>query len=542
MTSHPRATAATRADAFPLVTEPDVALQLLLTDENGARRIDVEASPFRIGRSSENHLQLAADSQISRHQAEIVRDGDLWHIVDCSSRSGTFLNGERIERALIHPGDRLRMGVTELRVISSDEGTHTGTPPSFDFRQVNALLKGLRGLGSSAVLEEVLTLVLDSALEMTGAERGFILLADDAGRLTSMLARQRGGLTLTGAKTSGRIPEEVFTTGEDRIVTDLRDEAWAEQHAGTLALGIRHILCTPLNAVQFGAELSPSRIGVLYLDSRERGYLQHAAALHVLAAEAAVVIENARLYREVVQKEREAHELWIAAGIQQALLPPPRYESPRVELSAASVPCLAVGGDLFEYVTNEHGDFAFTVADVVGKGTAAALLTAVVQGLLTAEADTGDSPDTVLTRVNRALCRRAIDGRFVTAFYGVLAGEGHLRYCNAGHNPPLLLSSGEARKLDATGCPLGLFDTGAFEPGAVPIAPDDLLVLYSDGVTEATNEAGEEFGDERLLACLEAARRRPVDDVLRAIQDAVKSFAGAAPVQDDITIMVLRTR
>ena len=512
----------------------DDQLQLLLTDASGTRRIDVEASPFTIGRSSENHLQLAADSQVSRRQAELVLDGDLWHIIDRGSRSGTFLNGERIERALIRPGDRLRVGVTELRVLTPGEGTHTGTPASFDFRQVNALLKGLRGLGSSAVLEEVLTLVLDSALEMTGAERGFILLADEAGRLASMLARQRGGVTLTGAKTSGRIPEEVFTTGKDRIVTDLRDEAWAHQHAGTLALGIRHVLCTPLNAVQFGAGLSPSRIGVLYLDSRERGYLQHAAALHVLAAEAAVVIENARLYREVVQKEREAQELRIAARIQQTLLPPPRYESPLVELTAASVPCLAVGGDLFEYVANERGDLAFTVADVAGKGTAAALLTA--------EANTGDPPDTVLTRVNRALCRRAIDGRFVTAFYGVLTGEPTLRYCNAGHNPPLLLSSGETRKLDATGCPLGLFDTTPYEPGEVPIASDDLLVLYSDGVTEATNEDGEEFGDERLLACLEAARRRPVDDVLQAVQDAVKSFAGSAPVQDDITVMVLRTR
>ena len=515
-------------------------LQILLATETGTRWVDVNRSPFTIGRGSENDLRLV-DAQVSRQHSELVQKHGVWYIVDRKSRLGTFLNSERVQTALVQPGDRLRVGATELRMGTSDERPYSDTTASFNFRQVNALLKGLQGLGSSAVLEEVLALVLDSALELSGAERGFILLADESGSLKPRLARQRGGTTVTGAKTSWRIPEEVFATGEDRIVTDLRDEAWSGEHAGTLALGIRHVLCTPLHMIQYGGEAVPTRIGVLYLDSRERGYLEHTAALHLLAAEASVVIENARLYREVVQKEREAQALRIAASIQRALLPPRHYESPRVELEADSVPCLAVGGDLFEYTPSNDDGFAFMVADVAGKGTAAAILAAVVQGLLAAEGGTGDSPDVVLTRVNRALCRRTIDARFVTAFYGRLADNGRLQYCNAGHNPPLLLSTSAVRTLEATGYPLGLFDTATYELGETAIGTDDLLVLYSDGVTEATNDADEEYGDARLRACLEPLRRAPVADVLQAVRDSVKAFTGDVPPQDDVTVMVLRT-
>ena len=207
------------------------------------------------------------------------------------------------------------------------------------------------------MLDEVLAIVLDSALEVTGAERGFIILADAGGKLVQRLARARGGVTLVTAQISQRIPEEVFATGSDRIVTDLLDGAHATHHAGTVALGIRHVLCTPLNVVQYspadrGSNLT--RIGVLYLDSRERGYLQQAGALHALAAEAAVVIQNARLYQEVVENERVAQELRIAAEMQQMLLPPAYHMASHAELAAVTTPCRAVGGDLFDYIVRRR--------------------------------------------------------------------------------------------------------------------------------------------------------------------------------------------
>jgi pSer/pThr/pTyr-binding forkhead associated (FHA) protein len=293
-------------------------MQVTVIDGSGRRVVPVETTPFTIGRSAENHLQLA-DAHVSRKHAIIVQEGDGWHVRDCGSRFGTFVNSERVTDRRLEPGDRILLGQTELLLDVAEAGTLSSG--AFEFRQVAALLAGLRALGSTRVVDEVLALVLDSALELTGAERGFILLAEDNGPLALKLARARGGITLATAKTSQRIPEEVFTTGTDRVVTDLLDDAHASLHAGTVALGIRHVVCTPLTVVQYGADAGARRIGVLYLDSRERGYLQTVGVLHALAAEAAVVIENARLYKEVIERERAAQELRIAAQIQQALLP-----------------------------------------------------------------------------------------------------------------------------------------------------------------------------------------------------------------------------
>jgi serine phosphatase RsbU (regulator of sigma subunit)/pSer/pThr/pTyr-binding forkhead associated (FHA) protein len=516
------------------------SLELLVPGPNGAQRVVVDRSPFTIGRKSENDLQIApTDVQVSRRHAELIQDGDVWHVRDCS-RSGTYVNGTRDLSQLLHPGDRLRLGPVELTVSGHDADT-TAESAIFDFRQLNTLLKSLRGLGSSHVLDEVLALVLDSALELTGAERGVILLADAHGHLSSRLARAQGNITLATAQTSVRIPEEVFAVGEDRAV-DLRLERAAADHAQTIQSGIRYVLCTPLNAVQFGTNQERRRIGVLYLDSRTAAFRQHTEALHVLAAEAAIVIENARLYREVLEKEREAEELRVAASIQQSLLPPPTHDSPLAHLVAASTPCRDVGGDLFEYADHRNGGLLFAVADVAGKGTSAALLTAVVQGLLASEADSSDAPDAVLTRINKALCRRTIEGRFVTAFYGHVTQQRRLLYCNAGHNPPLLVSGGQVQRLPATGCPLGLFDTLPYEAGEVPVQAGDVLLVYSDGVSEAVNPEGEEFGEERLAACLTSAPYESAAQVLGAVQDAVRQFAAGADVIDDVTVMVLRFR
>jgi phosphoserine phosphatase RsbU/P len=516
-------------------------LNLVVVDASGRRSVSVPSGPFTIGRSSDTQLQLN-DQHVSRRHAELIQDGAAWRVRDLGSRGGTFVNDTKVDEAALKPGDRIRIGDTELRIETGE--TSALTSGHFDFRQVNALLAGLRALGSGQVLDEVLAIVLDSTLELTGAERGFILLAEPGGQLVQRLARGRGGMTLSSAQTSKRIPDEVFSTGVDRIVSDLLDDANASHHGGTLALGIRHVLCTPLKVAQYGAEQpnegGERRIGVLYLDSREKGYLQAAGVLHALAAEAAVVIENARLYQEAVQAERAAQELRIASEIQRALLPPDHFLSSQVELVASTTPCRSVGGDLFDYVPDEAGAFSFTVADVAGKGTSAALLTAVVQGLLAGESESVDSPAQVCGRLNRSLCRRAVASRFVTVFYGQLATDGTLRYCNAGHNAPFLVKRSGHERLETGGTVVGLFDFSVYETGETTVSPGDLLVVFSDGLTEAVNAEGDEFGDDRLEQCLAAVRGQSAADALAAVLKAVTEFAGSEPPRDDLTVMVLR--
>jgi phosphoserine phosphatase RsbU/P len=511
-------------------------LRLTVTDSQGRRVVPVDTMPFTIGRSSENTLQLT-DPQVSRYHAEILERDSAWSVRDCGSRLGTLVNNRRVEESPLRPGDLVRIGQTELRIEA--EGT-TGSSAVLEFRQVNALLAGLRALGSSHVLDEVLGIVLDAALELTGAERGFILLREDSGRLEQRLARARGGVTLGSAQISTRVPQEVMATGDDRIVTDLLDQAHATEHAGTVALGIRHVLCTPLRVVQYasGAE---RRIGCLYLDSRERGYLQAVGALHALAAEAAVVIDNARLYQQVIDQERAEQELKVAAEIQRGLLPPGEHTNAYAELSAATLPCRSIGGDLFDYFERPHG-LTFVVADVAGKGTSAALLSAVVQGLMAAKALDDEAPFEVLTLVNRALCRRSVAGKFVTAFYGQLAPDGTLTYCNAGHNAPFLVHAAGFTRLEAGGTPLGLFEAASYETGTVRLAPGDLLVAFSDGVTEAMDAREEEFGDVRLEACLAGAWSRPAREVAQRVKQTLREFCAGTPARDDITLVVLARR
>ena len=244
---------------------------------------------------------------------------------------------------------------------------------------------------------------------------------------------------------------------------------------------------------------------MLYLDSREKGQLMSEAArsaLEAVAGEAASAIESARLYREATEKARMERELLLAAEIQRALLPEAMQSGPHFDVAAASIPCRSIGGDFFDYFNLADGRFGFTLGDVAGKGPAAALLTAMIQGAFASEVPSTDSPATLMAHVNRTLIRRAIQSRFVTVMYGVLGADGRLTYSNAGHNPPMLFGRNGVRRFETGGLILGLFPHATYEEETVQLEDGDTLVVFSDGVTEAFNEAGDEFGEERLLRCV----------------------------------------
>jgi sigma-B regulation protein RsbU (phosphoserine phosphatase) len=186
------------------------------------------------------------------------------------------------------------------------------------------------------------------------------------------------------------------------------------------------------------------------------------------------------------------------------------------------------------------GEFGFAVGDVAGKGAPAALLTAVLQGVFASQASSGSSPAIALARVNQALIRRSIESRFATAFYAVLTPDGHLTYCNAGHNPPLLVTKAGVQHLDKGGLILGLFEHAVFEEDTLTVQPGDLLVTFSDGVTEALSAAGEEYGEARLLECVQANRDASVPDILDHILASVRDFTAGAVQNDDVTALIVR--
>ena len=534
--------------------------RLEVTDALGRRTVPISKGHFEIGRRETNDLRLAG-SEVSRDHAEIDTQNDQFILRDKSSRYGTYVNGDQVtERALAH-GDRIRLGrsggaeMVFLVAESAPSMEKATTTAIGDLRQIAALLEGLRALGSGRVLDDVLALVLDSAIEVSGAERGFIMLEgaspDAVEDLDFKMARSRGRASMPSGTfaTSRKIPEEVFRTGEPRIVADLLDGDLANVHMGTVALGIRNVLCVPLRLVRYldRAEANGGeerRIGVLYLDSREKGSLlsnSTRAALETLATEAAVAIENARLYRETMEKARMEQEMRIAAEIQQALLPKAGRSGAYFRAAAASLPCRSIGGDFYDYVDLSDGSFGFALGDVAGKGPPAALLSAMMQGIFAAQAAGSDSPSRTITKVNLALYRRGIESRFVTLMYGSLLADGKLLYCNAGHNPPLVIgSNGSFRRLECGGPIVGLFESASYEEETVTLAAGDWLIVFSDGVSEALSASGEEYGESRIVSVVQRNQGLEPQKLLESIFADVRAFARGAAQNDDITAMVLR--
>jgi sigma-B regulation protein RsbU (phosphoserine phosphatase) len=316
-----------------------------------------------------------------------------------------------------------------------------------------------------------------------------------------------------------------------------------------VALGIRNVLCTPLSVVRYfersDASADQRPIGVLYLDSREKGHLlsEHSrSALETVATEAASAIESARLYREAAEKGRLDHELRLAAEIQRALLPVADQSGQHFDVAAASIPCRSIGGDFYDYFDLPDSCFGFAVGDVAGKGPPAALLTALIQGVFSAQVATAASPAQLMSSVNASLIRRSIQNRFATIVYGALAPDGRLVYSNAGHNPPVLLRKNRVERLEIGGLILGLFPQAAYDEETLQLEPGDTLVIFSDGVTEAMNAASEEFGEARLLECLREHHDREPAELLRQILLAVRQFAASAVQNDDVTALVLKYR
>lgn len=526
---------------------PAPPARLDVHDDLGHRFVDIRPCPFTIGRGVGHHLQIAGTG-VANDEAVITQtaDGYLLQSVNAAGSGAPqptlSVNGIAVTRHLLLDGDRIAFGSTKgvaLTFVSRPEAPSPGAAPASPLRQVSALLHMLGETGSSHVIDELLTLALDAAIQATGAERGLLALADERGVLEPRLARHAGGVTVPVIGFATRkIPEDVFLSGETRLVSD----AGAGQ-PGSIAPGNRHALCTPLQLGRADASLPRRNVGVIYVDSANPAFVLApgaTAALQTLATEAAAAIEYARLFRATLEKARSDQEMQVAARIQQALLPEPRRSGAFFEAVGASTPSRAIGGDFFDYQVLPDGSFGFALGDVTGKGPAAALMTSMVQGALAVLANTSREPGALLLEVNRLLLSRRTESRYVTMFLGTLAADGLLTYSNAGQNPPFLLTAAGVRRLSIGGTLLGAFPQSRYDQATVQLAAGDTLVLFSDGVTDAISAEGVVFGDDRLEAVIDVESGGPIDEVLRALFDAVADFAHDAAQQDDLTAVIVR--
>ncbi len=266
--------------------------------------------------------------------------------------------------------------------------------------------------------------------------------------------------------------------------------------------------------------------------------------LNTLGNAAMISLENARLFEETLEKQRMEEELNIAREIQQRLLPKEFPNLPQVEIAAINVSSRQVGGDYYDWIEIDAQHYALAIADVSGKGAPAALLMSNLQASLQAFLGANLPIADMIAKINNLAHRNTAMDRFITFFYGVLDLQ-HLTftYCNAGHNPPYLWRADNTfQQLDAGGLLLGMFPNIPYQVATVNLHPDDWLVMYTDGVTEANNTQEEEFETGRLEQVIAANRTSTAQQMLDAILDAIHAFAGQTPQSDDITMITVKIK
>jgi phosphoserine phosphatase RsbU/P len=394
---------------------------------------------------------------------------------------------------------------------------------------------------SSLDLDEVLNLVMDEVIAVTRAERGFVVLLDEQGRLAFRAARGIDQKTLDEPEfqVSRGLLERVAREGQPICTSDAQSDMRFNQRSSVVGLRLRSILCVPL-------KIKDVVSGVLYVDNRLHIGLFTEADLELLtaiAASAAIAIENARLYQVAVENGRIERELQLAREVQVSLLPRRAPELAGWEFAAGWHPAREVAGDYYDFIpADDRAELGLVIGDVSGKGLASALFMALTRSTVRASVAPARAPAVCISRANELLCADSANGMFVTLFYACLTVEtGLLTYVNAGHNPPWLFhaATGQLERLARTGMALGVDDTTGYTDREVQLAPGDLLLLYTDGVTDALSEQ-DEFGEARLAELLRQHSTASADVLLAVVEHAVNEFSGPTAPVDDITLVVVR--
>jgi serine phosphatase RsbU (regulator of sigma subunit) len=509
---------------------------------------------------------VIGDQSMSRLHARFAVEGSGWIVEDLGARNGTFVNGIRVDgRHAIAPGDVVKMGATMVRVSElSAEPQPTalgvGEIGASIFRpiteitndldlsgaatRVAARLKALnefhRAMAGPISLDALLELLLERLFAALQPEEGVILLRQPDGAMRTAVSRRLPNAT-GDLLVSRRLITEVADKGTAALVSDIAMDERFSGAESIIGSGIRSILAAPISD-------AAGCVGMVAIYSRvhvRRFGEEDLELLVSLASAAALRIRNVALAEEASARRVQDHELALAHDIQMAMLPRRFPERSEVEMAAALIPARAVGGDLYDFLL-EDDHLWFIVADAAGKGVSAALFMAVTRTLFRAMAHSRATVASVVSRMNVELARDNERQFFVTAVVGRLdLRSGELIYASAGHLPPLRASAaGLAAALDAAegGIALGILDDAVYDEGRMTLEADDVLLLFTDGVTEAINGTGELFSDARLLARFGDSAALPATEMVKSLVDGVNAFAAGVPQEDDITILVLRYR
>ncbi len=522
-------------------------------------QIELEPLPFRIGRHEENHLVLR-DGRTSRQHAQIIYDGSRYVLEDVGSRHGLFVNGRRIKRHALETSDKIEFGVPDSYHLiyapdSSEltqlvESTEVITPAGLvgsNLGRLKAVLEIGRTLQNSYSMDDVLNAVLDAALATTGADRGFLFLKD--GRELGMRCARDcrcKNLSEESLRVPRRVLAQALSSRSDLLSMSFHPHDGMDMQNSIVELELKSVVCVPLvrirSALQDANAPEPETAGLLYMDSRISDHdmaVGNRELLQALAIEASVIVENARLLQEEVGKKKIEEELNVARGIQQGLLPKDLPVAGWLHASGSSVASFQVGGDYFDVIEIDEHRWAALVVDVSGKGVSSALVASLLQGAFLTFAD--GPIDDKMRRVNKLLCERTEEGKYATIFYCTIDRDGTMRYINAGHCSPILMSNGEKVKyLEATGVPAGLVDDAEFSVETVQLQPGDRVIIYSDGVTDAQDASGKFYGRRQLRELVEAHTLLSAPELHATLVQTLDTYTEGAVQGDDLTLLVLQ--
>lgn len=517
-----------------------------------------------IGRKGDADVVLS-NQHISRHHAKIVKMAEGFFLQDLASTHGTFVNNQRVEQHILKHGDKICLGKDRVEIHYFIGEANVPTAPKSDTTHIFerslidlgvVLPSGYSDLEKiSCILdfqyqwEQLFTpdaafqKILESALKISGAERGFILVKDGAsfGYAAGLDGHGRN-LSLSHFQTSHSVVDQVVGDGTAVFMVEGIQGKFAEQ-ASIVAMNLRAIACLPLKGVPAQAD-SPSILGILYLDSTKK---MHSLSgldekiLNKLAVEAGNVLERVEMIKGIEQRKKLEQELALAEETQRSLLPQTLPNIENLSIHAFSKPTRYVGGDFYDFVELETGELAGVLADVSGKGVSASLLSSMLLGCLQMQLRTGVPMDDAIGRLNRFLCEKSSSSRFVTMFLFTLSSAGCGKFISAGHNPSYVFraAASEIEEIDSNNMIVGAFSFAQYQPSPLQLNKGDMLVVYSDGLTEAENPNGEMLGEDRVKDVIRTNAPAGSKQLEKKLLETIQNFTVGRSQTDDITIMIV---
>ena len=531
---------------------------------------DLGADDVLIGRHPECGVQLESNA-VSRRHARVFVEGGGYAIEDLGSGNGTFVNGQKIEGPTqLKPQDRIKLGPVLMRFEESGGGgaaaeqdigsTMVGVSLDDDDATIMASvdigggfgalgvkpeekLKGVleisRALAGSVDVEALLPKVLDTLFGIFNqADRGCILLKEsESGELVPRAMKHRRESEDATVTLSRTIVSKVLENKSGLLSADASSDTQFSASESISNLSIRSMMCVPMLGID--GEVA----GVINLDTQNpvnQFNNDDLELLQAVAGQAALSYESARLASAFMAKQKQDSELDIARGVQEALLP---EELPKVDgysFYASYDAAQAVGGDYYDAMVLSDGKICLAFGDVAGKGVPGALIMSRISSCVQNTMSFMPSIEEAVAAINNHMCANAVEGRFVTFVLVIIDPVAHhLTLVNAGHMSPMILKTdGLIEEFDeeSVGLPIGVMEDYPFEVVERPIGAGEIIVIFTDGVDEAMNPAGDLYTLERMRNFLQAGSRQ-ADELGRSLLADVRTFADGRDQNDDITIM-----